>query len=177
MKETSMRRVALLGLSCLLAGCQFAGNPFSGFGGFVQDTHTFRSNPNLPAGSDETMRRVQGQEAGVQPLLPEPGDIWPGPMKPIPTMQELQQQNFEQLPPPQVPAAPPPPLFPEQPPATPRTQTLTTPRGPVTVYTNPNGVRTFNAPGGGQGIVVTNPNGTTSLIDPNGSVMTVPTPK
>jgi hypothetical protein len=40
-----------------------------------------------------------------------------------------------------------------------------------------NGVHSYNAPGGGQGIIVPNGNGTSTVIGPNGSVQTVPTPQ
>ncbi len=177
-----MRRSALLGLALFLSGCQFAGNPFDGFGGFLGDTHGFKANPNLPAGSEETMQRVEGRDVTVEPLLPEPGNVWPGPMKPLPTMQELQQQqNTQPLPAPNVPAKPPPLLFPGEMPQQPQTpgatQTYPTPNGPAITTENPNGIRTFTAPGGGQGIVVPNGNGTSTLIGPNGSITTVPTPK
>ena len=54
---------------------------------------------------------------------------------------------------------------------------VTTPQGVAPVYQNPNGVTTFTAPGGGQGIMVPNGNGTSTLIGPDGSIQTVPTPK
>jgi len=175
-----MRRSALLGLTLLLGGCQFAGSPFDGFGGFISDTHTFKSNPNLPVGSDETMRRVEDKDVSIEPLTPEAGDIWPGPMKEIPTMQDLQQQNMQELPAPNVPAVPPPMLFKNEMPGAaggPTTPIYPTPQGPAVGHANPNGVTTFTAPGGGQGIVVPNGNGTSTLIGPDGSIQTVPTPK
>ena len=175
----SMRRSALLGLICLLGGCQFAGSPFDGFGGFISDTHTFSSNPNLPPGSDETMQRVEDKPVTVAPLTPEAGNIWPGPMKEIPTMQDLQQMNMRQLPPPNIPAAPPPMLFKNELPNQSGAATQVYPAHPAPVigHTNPNGVKTYTAPGGGQGIIVPNANGTSTLIGPDGSIQTVPTPK
>ena len=178
-----MRRSALLGLTCLLlGGCQFAGNPFSGFGGFLYDTHTFHSNPNLPAGSDETMRRVEDKDVSVEPLLPEPGDIWPGPMRPIPTMQEMQKQDMQQLPPPNIPSAPPPLLFPGE---TPGASSDTAPPAAASsghVPKNGQHTRTGNTqatpPGdSSQGVMVPNGNGTSTLIRPDGTIETVPTPK
>ena len=149
-----MRRIALLGLTCLLAGCQFVGNPFDGFGGFLADTAPLRSNPNLPPGADETVRRAEGQDFSVDPLLPEPGDIWPGPMQPIPTMQDLQQRNsMEPLPPPNVPGAPPPPVFPDS-------QSSTPPPAPTA-----------------QDVLVPNGDGTSTLVSPDGTSRIVPTPK
>ncbi len=174
-----MRRTALLGLSLLLAGCQFVGNPFDGGGGFLYDTHEFRSNPNLPPEQNETVQRVLGQDVTVLPLTPEGGDIWPGPMKPIPSSQDIMQQQMQQMPPPNIPSGPPPTLFPETPPPTPSAPppAAATQPGVVPAAQNPGGVTTFTAPGGGQGILVPNGNGTSTLIGPDGSMKTVPTPK
>ncbi len=171
-----MRRSALLGLIVLLGGCQFAGNPLSGFGGFLYDTHAFQSNPNLPPGSDETMQRVEGHDIDVAPLQPEPGDVWPGPIKPIPTMEQLQRENNlqEQLPPPNVPNTTPPALFPNEPTVP---QASTTPNDPTVGGVGGSGVRSITGPGGQQTIMVPNGNGTSTLIGPDGSIQTVPTPK
>ena len=174
-----MRRSALLGLICLLGGCQFVGSPFSGSGGFLYDTHLLQSNPNLPAGSEETMQRVEDKDVSIAPLTPEQGNVWPGPMKEIPTMQDLQDMPMQNLPAPNVPSAPPPMLFKNELPGetSGKATTYATPQGPVVGHANPNGVTTYTAPGGGQGIVVPNGNGTSTLIGPNGSIQTVPTPK
>src|SRR6185437_8101587 len=40
----------------------------------------------------ENMRRVMGEQVEATPLTPEPGDVWPGPLPPEPTLQDLQQQ-------------------------------------------------------------------------------------
>lgn len=114
-----MRRIALLGLTLLLPGCQFAGNPLDGFGGFIGDTHTWNSNPNTPVAQSENERRARGEALVVDPLLPEPGDVWPGPPPAIPTMQELQNMNNkETLPPPNIPSGPISPVFPQNAPDT-----------------------------------------------------------
>lgn len=170
-----MRRIALLGLPCLLAACQFAGNPFAGAGGFLYDTHTFHSNPNLPAGSDETMQRVEDKDVSIQPLLPEPGDIWPGPMQPIPTVQDLEQQNMEPLPSPNVPATPPPMLFPgESPnPGPGGPQVYTTPHGTAVVPMSGTQAHTATAPGG-QGVAMPNANGTSTPTGPGSPVGVAP---
>ena len=47
----------------------------------------------MPAGESENMRRVVGEQVNAKPLTPEPGDIWPGPLPPEPTLQELEQQG------------------------------------------------------------------------------------
>jgi len=115
-----MRRIALLGLTLLLPGCQFAGNPLDGSIGFIGDTHTWTDDPTAPMAQSENERRVRGYDTPEQTLLPEPGDVWPGPPAPIPTMQELQNlNNKEVLPPPNIPTGPLQPVFPQNAPATP----------------------------------------------------------
>jgi len=77
-----MPRFASLTLALLLSGCGFktwSDLPFS-----------TGSNPNLPGVTSETMLRVQGLEPSVQPLATEPGDIWPGPLPPAPTLKDLE---------------------------------------------------------------------------------------
>lgn len=116
-----MRRIALLGLIVLLPGCQFAGNPLDGFTGFIGDTHTWHDYPTSPVAQSENEKRVRGVDMTVDPLLPEPGDVWPGPPAPIPTMQDLQNlNNQEVLPPPNIPSGPVQPVFPQNAPAVPQ---------------------------------------------------------
>ena len=81
-----MRRSAIV-LPLLLAGC--------GFDDFFGNTHTFRATPNAPLGESETMLNARGVITEEAPLQPEPGNIWPGPIKPIPTLSELEQQENE----------------------------------------------------------------------------------
>jgi hypothetical protein len=102
-----MRRLAsLAATAALLSGCQFASNPTVGFGGFISDTHLFKSNPNLPVGSAENIRRVQGQQVAVEPLGPEPGNIWPGPPKAEPTLEDMIRQDQPDQSQPLVPPGP-----------------------------------------------------------------------
>ncbi len=81
-----MRRSAIV-LPLLLAGC--------GFDDFFHNTHTLRATPNAPLGESETMLNARGVITEEAPLQPEPGNIWPGPIKPIPTLSELEQQENE----------------------------------------------------------------------------------
>jgi hypothetical protein len=77
-----MQRFASLALALILSGCGYKtwwNPPFTG--GY---------NPNLPVSDSENMHRVQGQEPPVPTLTTEPGDIWPGPLKPPPTLQDLE---------------------------------------------------------------------------------------
>jgi hypothetical protein len=82
-----MRRIAMLGLFLLLTGCG------TDFGHFISDTHTFQSAPNMPPGDSENMRRVTGQDATQQALTPEPGNIWPPPAGPMPTLMDLEKNS------------------------------------------------------------------------------------
>jgi hypothetical protein len=196
-----MRRI-LLGLTLLLPGCAFAGNPFDGFGGFVGDTHSIHRGVNSPAGDSINMQRARGAEVPEQPLLPEQGNIWPGPPPPEPTLSDLEQQQgitthpgeeFPRLPPPRGSQSPPPaPLpgapmssMPAYPPPSPVAPAIVstppvvvqTDRGPATVTTDANGIQTFQMPGGASGHVVNNGNGTMTLIGNDGRVFSAPAPR
>ena len=198
-----MRRIALLGLTLLLPACQtMVGSPLAGAGGFLGDTMTYHLNPNQPIGNSPNMLRAMGRQVEEPPLTPEPGDVWPGPVAPEPTLQDIQRQQNQELenplqtpppgpaprgsstppgPPPALPtfparqAAPPPPALP--PISGPTSRVYPTPGGPDVGTQGGNGVQTYTAPGGGMGIVVPNGNGTSTLIAPDGTVTTVPNPR
>ena len=180
-----MWRCALLGLTLLLPGC-------ATFGDFLGNTFTYDTNPNRPVGDSENMKRVEGKDVPLGPILPEPGDVWPTGIEKVPTLQELEKQTNQGLPP----AAPSPELGPMLPHAQPRptpgtgpspsttvppitvpSPTVTTPSGPQVPGTSGGGVQTL-PPSGGKpgGIIVPNGNGTSTLISPDGTVTTIPTP-
>ena len=73
----------LLPLALALGGCgdTWWNPPFSG--GF---------SPNTPVGDSDNMRRVMGEDTSTAALQSEPGDIWPGPLPPSPTLQDLDRQ-------------------------------------------------------------------------------------
>jgi hypothetical protein len=77
-----MRRIASLTLALTLSGC--------GYNTWWNPSFTGGYNPNQPASDSENMRRAQGQEPSVSPLTTEPGDIWPGPLAPAPTLKDLE---------------------------------------------------------------------------------------
>ena len=80
----SITSLPLLALPVLLAGC-------TGFGTFID--HTFSlpgKNPNLPMTDSENVRRVLGQAPEAAPLQPEPGNVWPAPQGPDPTLADIQ---------------------------------------------------------------------------------------
>ena len=85
-----MRRIALTCLCLALSGC--------GYNTWWNPPFTTGSNPNMPVGNSENMRRVFGDEVETPVLTPEPGDIWPGPLPPEPTLQELEQQGTPSAP-------------------------------------------------------------------------------
>ena len=98
-----MRRIAFACLCLALSGC--------GYHTWWNAPFTTGSNPNLPAGDSENLRRVMGEQVEAPPLTPEPGDVWPGPLPPEPTLQELETQSGTPLPEQPVPGS----LLPSQP--------------------------------------------------------------
>ena len=191
-----MRRSALLccviATSGLLAGC-------TGTGVFLDHTFTmFGNNPNTPAGNSEMFQRLRGEPVAVVPLVPEKGNVWPGPQKPDPTLQELEAQQQ------QAGSAAPnvvgggtdhqQPHLPGRGPAGGPAPAVVQPSGPPGGMVGPaqrgrNGT-SVDTTGGqavpnyrqlqptaptGKGILVPNGNGTSTLIGPDGSVSTVPT--
>jgi len=79
-----MRRLALLLVPLTLGGC--------GYNTWWNPPFTNGFNANHPVGDSENMRRVTGHAATETALTPEPGDIWPGPLPPAPTLRELEQE-------------------------------------------------------------------------------------
>jgi hypothetical protein len=80
-----MRRIAFLCVLLTLGGCGYKtwwNPPFTG--GY---------NPNLPKSDSETEQRVLGQDVATKPLVTEPGDIWPGPLPPAPTLKDLENTS------------------------------------------------------------------------------------
>jgi len=198
-----MRRI-LLGLTLLLPGCAYVGNPFDGFGGFIGDTHTIHRDANSPPGDSINMQRARGDAAPTDPLLPEQGNIWPGPPPPEPTLSDLEKEQgganptapgeeFPRLPPPRG-SAPPPATVPPasgtpmssfKPTPSPGTPSIAstppvvveTDRGAATISTDANGIPSFRLPDGSTGHVVNNGNGTLTMIGNDGRVFSAPAPR
>jgi len=96
-----MRRVALLGLCLMLPSC----------GGYRYATwrnppFTTGFQPHAPVGDSENLRRAMGEDVIVKPLTPEPGDVWPGPLQPEPTLEDLVKQGNMGAPEQPVPGSP-----------------------------------------------------------------------
>ncbi len=197
-------RPILLGLVLLLPGCAYVGNPFDGFGGFISDTNTIRRNVNSPPGDSINMQRARGEEPTSMPLLPEQGNIWPGPPPPEPTLSDLEKEQgisnptapgeeFPRLPPPRGSGSPPAPgqapsgapmssFTPAPSPGAPSIAVtppavVTTDRGAATITTDANGIQSFRLPDGSGGHVVNNGNGTLTMIGNDGRVFSAPAPR
>ncbi len=147
------------------------------------------SDPYQPAGTGETMRRVQGQPPKVAPLTTAAGNVWPPPVKAVPTLETLEREQLtlpNQPAPPATPGASAPAAVPgggigrlPAIPPVPRvagTPPFNTPEGTVVPSTGTGGYSTVRLPNGTTGIVVPNGNGTSTIIRSDGSVETVPTP-
>lgn len=94
-----MRRFATLGLVLVLAGC--------GYRTWWNPPFTTGNMPHAPTGNAENLLRAKGESINVPPLTPQAGDVWPGPLPPTPTLQELEQQgNLETGPEQPVPGSP-----------------------------------------------------------------------
>ncbi len=79
-----MRQRLALGLLLLLSGCVSERH-------FVRDSWPF-GNPNAPPPQSETALRALGKPTDVAPIVPQLGDVWPGPVQPMPTIGEVEQQ-------------------------------------------------------------------------------------
>lgn len=206
------RSPALLAVTVALAGglggCQrYVGSPLHGFGPFVAQTHTTGRADTERPGGNETMLHAQGYSSpDIEPLLPEPGNVWPGPIPPEKSLSDIQrQQNQEQS---KIDQGSPPPAAPRRPArgsSTPPGSVQTSPSPPPRVGSpgvnapqiqppaaplvgrdgplipdrgNGSGIGTATTPGqAGQSILVPNGNGTTTVIGPDGSTQVVPTPR
>ncbi|MCF3947929.1 hypothetical protein [Acidiphilium iwatense] len=71
-------------MALLLSGC-------AGVGNYLDSTINPFGDPNAPQGYALNMQRVRGNDVAVQPIRPQPGDVWPGPVRPVPTLSEIQQ--------------------------------------------------------------------------------------
>ena len=186
-----MRIVALLGLTLMLPPLVL---PLGGCGDTWMDPpFTGGRNPHLPVADSDNLRRVMGLDAPTAALEAEPGDIWPGPLPPSPTLQDLegqsgigsaaQQPNYStggavSLPAP-IPLVPPgrPSATVQPAPRDPAGQIIPTARGPAISTGGGPGYQTTTTPGGGTAIVVPNGNGTSTVIHADGRIETIPTPK
>ena len=157
-----MRRIALLSLTTLIGGC--------GYNTWWNAPFTTGTNPNVPVEDSINLRRSMGEGVAVRPLTPEPGNIWPGPLPPPKSLQDLERQNI-------LSARPGSPV-----------KGLPPARGPNPLLAPMPGAsqeplpaqrvgRPPDAPASDKRIIVPNGNGTSTVIHPDGRIETIPTPK
>jgi hypothetical protein len=140
-----------------------------------------------------------GDASVAEPLVPEPGNIWPGPLPPTPSLLDIERETnpgivspqpsrgsstppgyaqpplaLPQITPPArgpgAPAAPPPARDPSG-------RIIQSPSGPGVTGGGAPGYQGTTTPGGGSAIVVPNGNGTSTIIHSDGRIETVPTPR
>jgi hypothetical protein len=78
-----LRQRVALGLILLLSGCVSERH-------FTEDLWPF-GNPNAPPIQSETAQRAIGRQVAVTPIPPQAGDVWPGPVQPMPTLGDVQK--------------------------------------------------------------------------------------
>lgn len=169
-----------------------------GFDDYFDNTHSLGSNPNIPMGDGLNMRRVQGQTAAITPIAPEPGNVWPRSVEPLPSLQNIEPDRggaprgatsqrpaqtgalptslapMSMTPPSLTPsAAPPAPLAAA--PTLPQT-VIPTASGPAIVTTGTERYQTVNTPTG-TAVVVPNGNGTATLMRADGTMEVVTVPR
>jgi hypothetical protein len=154
-----MRRIALVSLTLTLGGC--------GYHTWWNPPFTTGFNPNVPVTDSVNMSRVLGQGVAVTPLTTEPGDIWPGPLPPPKTLQDLEQQEQTGS---QAPVK-----------GSPLARSGNALSAPLpTGSRGGSSTATPAAPGeppADRRIIVPNGNGTSTVIYPDGRIETIPTPK
>lgn len=79
-----MRKLVVVGLAVLLSGCVSERH-------FVLDNLLPFGNPNAPKAASETAQRALGHSPQLAVIQPQPGDVWPGPVEPMPTLSEIQK--------------------------------------------------------------------------------------
>ena len=165
-----MRRIALVSLT-MLSGC--------GYHTWWNPPFSTGYSPNTPVTNSVNMSRVKGDDVAVTPLRTEPGDIWPGPLPPPKTLQDLERQTPTSS---QAPVRGSPleragnPLLAPLPNGTPNGTPGAAASGPG----GGNAATTQTAPGQppvDRRIIVPNGNGTSTVIHPDGRIETIPTPK
>ncbi len=73
-----------IGLMLILSGCVNERH-------FAADTLWPFGNPNAPPTRSENAQRALGKTPAVTPIAPQAGDVWPGPVRPMPTLGQIQQ--------------------------------------------------------------------------------------
>ncbi len=88
LKEHRLRLILLLVL--LLSACASERH-------FAMDSLWPFGNPNAPPGNGETMQRALGKTAVITPIAPQAGNVWPGPVQPVPTISDTEAHMGQPL--------------------------------------------------------------------------------
>jgi len=80
----SLRKSLALGLLLVLSGCVSERH-------FALDSLWPFGDPNAPPATSETAQRALGHDVAMTPLQPQPGNVWPGPVQPMPTLSQVQK--------------------------------------------------------------------------------------
>ena len=80
-----MRRIASLSFVLALTGC--------GYNTWWNPPFTGGYNPNKRQVDAVNMARVTGSQTDVEPLTVQSGNIWPGPLPPTPTLQDVEKDS------------------------------------------------------------------------------------
>lgn len=177
----------LLMAPLLLAGC-------TGFRTFLDNTHGTAAHVNAPVGNSEAMRTVNGVRGTSEqlPLPADSGNIWPGALPKIATLEDLQRTA-----PPTLEGVTAPPLanlpglsIPTIPhhlqprpgeDGTVLNGPLASPGAAITLPRDtgvlPRALPPSRVPVSPGSTVVPNGDGTSTVIAPNGTITTIPTPK
>ena len=84
------RSALALVLVMLLPGCASERH-------FARDSAWPFGNPNAPVVTSETGQRALGQSPVVTPITPQPGNVWPGPVQPVPTIADVEKNMNQPL--------------------------------------------------------------------------------
>jgi hypothetical protein len=60
---------------------------------FARDMVWPFGDPNAPVTNSETAQRALGRTPDIKPIAPQGGDVWPGPVEPMPTLSEVQSNS------------------------------------------------------------------------------------
>ncbi len=86
----ALRHRLVLVSALLLGGCSSERH-------FAVDSVWPFGNPNRPVAVSETAQRALGHVAAVTPIPPQAGNVWPGPVQPVPTISDEQKAMNEPL--------------------------------------------------------------------------------
>jgi hypothetical protein len=84
-----LRQMVGVAMALFLSGCVSERQ-------FLRDSLPF-GNPNAPVAGSETAQRALGHDPAVAPITPQAGNVWPGPVQPVPTLSDEQQDMNEPL--------------------------------------------------------------------------------